>query len=107
MAVATSEFPCQIVAFPIKYLGILLSDTKLSWVAFQSLVDQVDDRPPTWKGRLLQCSGRLTLIKTTLHAIPIYVSISSQLPPWVVKVLEKSSRPSCGQVLRSLMMASA
>jgi hypothetical protein len=37
----------------------------------------------------LRCSGRLTLIETTLQAIPIYVSISLQLPPWVIKALEK------------------
>jgi hypothetical protein len=37
----------------------------------------------------LRCSGRLTLIETTLQAIPIYVSISLQLPPWVIKALDK------------------
>jgi hypothetical protein len=36
----------------------------------------------------MQCNGCLILIKTTLQAIPIYVSISLQLPPWVVKALE-------------------
>jgi hypothetical protein len=30
------------------------------------------------------------LIKTTLPAILIYVSISLQLPPWVLKALQKN-----------------
>jgi hypothetical protein len=34
-------------------------------------------------------SGQLILIKTTLQAISIYVSISLQLPPLVLKALEK------------------
>jgi hypothetical protein len=89
LAVAAAEFPCQIVDFSIKYLGILLSVTKLPWVVFQSLVDQAANRLSTWKGRLLRHNGRLTLIKTTLQAIPNYVSISLQLPPWVAKALEK------------------
>jgi hypothetical protein len=81
LALATVEFPCQVVPFPIKYLGILLSVTKLLRVAFQALVDQVADRLPMWKDRLMRHSGCLILIKTTLQAVPIYTSISLQLPP--------------------------
>jgi hypothetical protein len=79
----------QLASFPIKYLGIPLSVTKLPKEAFPSLVDQAADRLPTWKGCLMRRSGQLILIKTTLQAIPIYVSISLQLPPLVLKALEK------------------
>jgi hypothetical protein len=89
LAVAAAEFPCQIFEFPIKYLGIPLSVAKLPKVVIQSLVDQVADKLPTWKDRLMRCSGRLTLIKTTFQAIPIYVSISIHLRPWVHKALQK------------------
>jgi hypothetical protein len=39
----------------------------------------------------VSCSGcgRLTLIKTTLSAIPIYTAISIALPPWFLKALRK------------------
>jgi hypothetical protein len=37
----------------------------------------------------MQRSEHLILIKTTLQAIPIYMSISLQLAPWVIKALEK------------------
>jgi hypothetical protein len=76
LALASAELPCQMVDFPIKYLGSPLSVTKLLKVAFQSLVDQAADKFPTWKGRLMRRSGCIILIKSTLQAIPIYVSIS-------------------------------
>jgi hypothetical protein len=34
-------------------------------------------------------SGQLTLIKTTLSAVPVYTSIILSLPPWMHKSLEK------------------
>jgi hypothetical protein len=82
LALASAEFPCQVVDFPIKYLGIPLSVSKLPKVAFQALVDQATDKLSTWKGRSMRRSGCLILIKSTLQAIPIYVSISLWLPPW-------------------------
>jgi hypothetical protein len=37
----------------------------------------------------MNCSGRLELIKSTLTAMVIYISICMGLPPWVIKALEK------------------
>lgn len=85
----SSAFPCVITDFPIKYLGIPLSTHKLPKSALQPLVDQVADHLPIWKDNLMNRSGRLVLCKTTLSAIPIYISISMKLPPWTLKALEK------------------
>jgi hypothetical protein len=83
------EFPCQLTSFPIKYLGIPLSVSKLPKSALQPLVDQVVDKLPAWHGRLMHRSGQLTLIKTTLSAVPVYTSISLGLPQWLLKALKK------------------
>jgi hypothetical protein len=50
------------------------------------------DKLPTWHGHLMHRSGRLTLIKTTLAAIPVYMTISHALPMWVVKAFVKIFR---------------
>jgi hypothetical protein len=63
-------FPCQTVNFPIKYLGMSLSVNKLPKIALQPLIDRMADPLPAWKGHLMHCSGRLTLIKITLVATP-------------------------------------
>jgi hypothetical protein len=78
-------FPCPIKEFLIQYLGVPLSTTKLSKSALQPLTDRMANRLPAWKGRLLHRSGRLTLIKTTLAVMPIYTTISHNLPTWLLK----------------------
>jgi hypothetical protein len=78
---AASIFPLQVVEFPMMYIGIPLSVTKLHKAALQLLVNKVANRLPTWKGKLMHHSGRLILIKTIMTAIPVYTSISIELPP--------------------------
>jgi hypothetical protein len=73
----------QVPHFPTTYLGIPLSVAKLRKSALQPLLDKAADCLPAWKGRLLHRSGRLTLVRMTLSAIPIYTAISTELPPWL------------------------
>lgn len=75
--------------FPIKYLGVPLSVKKLPKASLQPLVDKVADRLPVWKGRLMNRSGRLALIKSTLSAILVHIPINLKLDPWVLKALVK------------------
>jgi hypothetical protein len=62
---------------------------KLPKSSWQPMIDRVTDRLPPWKGQLMNCSGRLELIKSTLTAMVVYISICMGLPPWVIKALEK------------------
>jgi hypothetical protein len=80
---SVQAFPCQLTSFPIKYLGIPLSVSKLPRTSLQPLLDRVADKLPAWRGRLMHRSGRLTLIKITLSAVPIYTSISLGLSQWL------------------------
>jgi hypothetical protein len=73
-------FPCQAASFPIRYLGMPLSVSKLPKSALQPLLDDMADRLPVWRGKLMHMSGRLTLIKMMLAVIPIYTVISFHLP---------------------------
>lgn len=88
-ALATQRLPCTIAEFPVTYLGIPLSVAKLPKTTLQPLVDRVADRLPTWKGKLMNKSGRLALIKSTLTAISVHIVICIRLPAWVIKALEK------------------
>jgi hypothetical protein len=58
----------------------------------QPLVDGVVDALLAWKGRLKHRNSRLTLVKITLSAMPIYTAISIHLPPWLQKTLVRISK---------------
>jgi hypothetical protein len=92
MALLTQWFPCQLVHFPCKYLGIPLSIYKLKRQDLMPLVEAVVDRLPTWKSRFKSRAGHTTLTKVTLTTIPIHVSIVVELSPWIRKEIDKFKR---------------
>jgi hypothetical protein len=89
---ATNYFRCAVVEFPIRYLGIPLSITKLPKTACRYLIDSVADKLPAWKVSMMHISGRLTLIKSTVSAVPIHTAICLELSAWVRKALIKIMR---------------
>jgi hypothetical protein len=89
---ATNFFSCVMVEFPVRYLGIPLSTSKLPKSTWQYPIDSVADNLPAWKGSLMHRSGRLTLIKSTLSAMPVHTAICLELPAWVRKALIKIMR---------------
>jgi hypothetical protein len=77
---SVGQFPSQIHGDPPLY-------HKLLKLAFHPLIDKMADRLLAWKGNLMNWSGHLALIKTTLSAISIYTAISLKLQPWVINAM--------------------
>jgi hypothetical protein len=86
------HLPCPIKEFPITYLGAPLSTGALSKNHYVPLVEKVAAKLPWWQGPLMNESGRFTLVKSTLSAMPIYLAMSDKLPPWVLKRLDNIRR---------------
>lgn len=57
---------------PIKYLGLPLSNKKLSSKDWQPVIEKIQKKLAIWKGPLLSPAGRITLIKSSLSCIPLY-----------------------------------
>lgn len=85
-------FPCAVVEFPCKYLGAPLSVKRLRKCDEQFLIDSVAARIPAWKGGLLNEAGRCTLVRSTLSAIPVHVSIVLCLSPWAIREIDRRRR---------------
>jgi hypothetical protein len=64
----------------LKYLGIPLSDTKLSKGAFTGLCEKVSKRIPPWKGKHTSLGGRLILSNNCLSSLPTYTMGFYSLP---------------------------
>ena len=83
---------CRVEHFPCRYLGIPLSVFKLKRSEEQFLIDKVAARIPGWKGNLLSMAGRTALVKATLSAIPVHVSIALCLSPWAIGEIDRLRR---------------
>lgn len=88
----SSILPGQVTEFPITYLGIPLTTGRLRKADIELVIRKVQRRLPTWKAGLLQKPGRLSLVKSTLTAIPINTIISIKLSAWATEAITKCMR---------------
>jgi len=65
-------FNCQIGTFPIKYLGVPVSPSRLHVADWLPLVDKNAKKLDVWQGGSLSIAGRTTLIKSSLNNALIY-----------------------------------
>lgn len=79
-------FPCKVQEFPTtKYLGAPLAVSRISRNEEQRIVDNVAARIPAWK-------GRRELVRTTLSASPVHVSICCSISPWGIAEIDRRRR---------------
>jgi hypothetical protein len=68
-------FNCQVGIFPIKYLGVPVSPSRLHVWDWLPLVEKSAKRLDVWQGGSMSIAGRSTLINSSLNNAP-YVNIS-------------------------------
>jgi hypothetical protein len=62
--------------FPLRYLGLPLGLRKPMAAQLQYLVDAVADRLPSWRASMLNRTGRLELVRSTVAAMSIFAMMS-------------------------------
>ena len=78
-------FCCKIDHFPFKYLGVPLHNAKLRREDIQPVVVKVMNRVAGWKGKLFSSVGKLTLLRSCLTSIPIYLLSVIKFPKWAIE----------------------
>ena len=68
----TNMLNCKLGAFPFTYLGLPISDRKLSVEQWNFLVNKLAAKVEVWMGRLLSSGGRLILSNACLEALPTF-----------------------------------
>jgi hypothetical protein len=91
-ALAVQTLGCASKNFPTTYLGLPLSSKKLSAEDLAHWIEKIAAKLPGWKAELLNLAGRITLIKSVLSAIPVYLFIDLNAPKWVIKAIDKIQR---------------
>ena len=75
-----------------KYLGIPLLHKKLTLATCAPLLSKTQKRLSGWKSKMLNISGRTTLIKSVLSSIPSYHMQTMLIPKGIIKKIEQQSR---------------
>jgi len=65
-------FGCKVGAFPIIYLGLPVSDRKLSKNQLSFMEQKVANRLRSWKCDTLSSGGKAILLQSCLSSIPLY-----------------------------------
>ena len=95
-------FPAVRSTFPMRYLGLRLSVSRLKRIHFQFLEDKVAGKLPPWVAKHVAVPGRVVLVKAVLTAIVIYHITPLELPVEVSKKIDSLRRAylwaGCGKV---------
>lgn len=92
-------FHCQIGYFPIRYLGVPVSHSRLHIIDWVKLVEKMLKKLDVWKCDLLSIGGRIVLINASISSIPTYHMSMYLLPKTVIDILTKLEEDSSGRVV--------
>jgi len=79
-------------SFPIRYLGLPLSTTRLKNVDFQPVVDKMTGKLNAWNGRNVTMSRRLTLVKSVLTSQVIHLLSALRVPKGILKLIDNKRK---------------
>jgi hypothetical protein len=85
-------FNCQVGLFPVKYLGVPISPSRLHLSDWLPLTKKCYKRLEVWKGGSLTMAGRSTLICACLNNAPMYHMSVYLLLKTTVKEIDKIRR---------------
>jgi hypothetical protein len=89
LPVILGPFQAILATFPCRYLGLLLRTRRIRREDEQILIDKVAAKLPSWKGRLLNQAGQLTLINSVLSSIVIHHMSVFQRSKWAIQKIDK------------------
>lgn len=77
---------------PTRYLGAPLSEKIIRQASWQDLLDKIKSRLNDWTFRSLNFPSRLTLVKSILQAMPVYLFSVLAAPKSVIKQIKTIQR---------------
>lgn len=86
------NFGGEIVGFPMKYLGLPITLSRLRLVHLQFILDRIRACLAGWKGHLLFVAGRRVLVRCVLTAMPTYALTVLRAPIKFFKEADKARR---------------
>ena len=78
--------------FPLTYLGLPLSLSKLRTCDLQPTIAKADKFLAGWQAKLLSYAERIILVNAVLDSLPIYAMAASKLPKGSIEAFDKKRR---------------
>lgn len=82
-------FGCSIETLPCSHLGLLLGAKYKVISTWNLIIEKVDRQLAWWKAQYLSKVGKLTLLKSVLSNIPLYLMSLFVVPKLVMQITEK------------------
>ena len=92
LKVLALEVGCKVGRLPTSYLGIPLGAIHKSMAVWDGVEERFRRRLAMWKRQFISNGGRITLIRSTLSSMPIYLMSLLRIPRVVSLRLEKIQR---------------
>nr|KYP47723.1 Putative ribonuclease H protein At1g65750 family [Cajanus cajan] len=79
---------CRIGSLPFTYLGLPIGANPKRLDTWQPVIEKIQKRLSSWKCDSMSFGGRITLLKSVLHSIPIYFLSFFKAPRGIISQLE-------------------
>ncbi|XP_071713248.1 uncharacterized protein [Rutidosis leptorrhynchoides] len=79
---------CQVGKFPFTYLGIPIGAKMNKRKECDVVINKIKTKLSDWRMRSLSYGGRVTLIKSVLNSLPLYLFSFFRAPQSVIQILE-------------------
>ena len=79
---------CKLGSWPMRYLGIPISDSKLGASDFGGLKQKMSKRLDPWRGKHLSSGGKLVLLNSCLSSLPMFLMGFYLLPKGLHKWMD-------------------
>ncbi|KAJ4748330.1 RNA-directed DNA polymerase (reverse transcriptase)-related family protein [Rhynchospora pubera] len=87
-----SVLGCNSAHFPIKYLGLPLSNKKLNKNAYNDLLQRFQKKLMGWQANFFSVAGRLVLLNSCLSSLPVYFMSVFKVPSSILQTIDKLRR---------------
>ena len=75
--------------------------------AFDPHIAKADRYLASWQASLLNTMGRVVLVNSVLDSQLVYIMSATQIPPEIIKQIERRRRPSFGPATRKRPLPNA
>ncbi|GKU89448.1 hypothetical protein SLEP1_g3583 [Rubroshorea leprosula] len=83
---------CKEGELPFKYLGIPIGGNNRRKAMWQPMIQAVERKLASWKGRYLSMGGRITLINSVLSSLPVFLMSAYVIPKGTLLSIDKIRR---------------